>query len=257
MNTKIENQTKEKVSGSAAADETVDADEVIDIEEFAKAKRKVPKAKKYRIRIDKQKFVVNVSAMTGRELLNLAGKTPATNFMISQKTHGGEARKIGYDEKADFTAPGVERFMTLPLDQTDGEGIAENTRRQFILPEQDREFLDARGLPWETIGGAGGQWLLIHDFPVPANYNIEKVTAALMIAPGYPDAQIDMVYFYPALVRTDGKAINALAQQSLDGKTFQRWSRHRTAQSPWRPGEDNVSTHLILVEGWLEKELGR
>lgn len=96
---------------------------IIDIEEYAKAGRPVPtKAHSYRIRIDKEKFVVKVPAMTGRELLNLAGKTPATNYMISQKFRSGEAKKIGYDEKADFTAPGVERFMTLPLDQTDGGG---------------------------------------------------------------------------------------------------------------------------------------
>lgn len=119
MNNKTEFETKEKATGAVAVG-TVDV-EIIDIEEYAKAGRPVPtKAHSYRIRIDKEKFVVKVSAMTGRELLNLAGKTPATNYMISQKMHGGEARKIGYDEKADFTQPGVERFMTLPLDQTDG-----------------------------------------------------------------------------------------------------------------------------------------
>lgn len=104
--TKIENETEE----------------IIDLEEFAKSNRKPPKAKSYKIRIDKQKHVVNVSAMTGRELLNLAEKVPSTNYMISQKFRGGEAKKIGLDEKADFTTPGVERFMTLPLDQTDGGG---------------------------------------------------------------------------------------------------------------------------------------
>lgn len=115
MNIKTELETIETATGAVAPD-----DEIIDIEEYAKAGRKPPKAKRYQIRIDKQKFVVNVPAMTGRELLNLAGKTPATNYMVSQKMHGGEARKIGYDEKTDFTQPGVERFMTLPLDQTDG-----------------------------------------------------------------------------------------------------------------------------------------
>ncbi len=98
-------------------------EEIIDLEEYAKTGRKPPKAKRYRIRIDKKHYVVEVSAMTGRDLLNLAGKTPATNFMISQKFQGGEARKLGYDEKADFTQPGLERFMTLPLDQTDGGRI--------------------------------------------------------------------------------------------------------------------------------------
>jgi hypothetical protein len=98
----------------------VETDEVIDIEEYAKSGRKPPRASRYRIRIDKQYHVVGVSRMTGRELLNLAGKTPATNYMISQKLHGGQVRKIALDEPVDFTAPGVERFMTLPLDQTEG-----------------------------------------------------------------------------------------------------------------------------------------
>jgi hypothetical protein len=95
-------------------------DEIIDLEEYAKAERRPPHARRYRIRIDKQYFVVSVPFMTGRELLNLADKTPATSYLISQKLRGGEARRIGLDEKADFTTPGVERFMTLPLDQTEG-----------------------------------------------------------------------------------------------------------------------------------------
>lgn len=130
-------------------------------------------------------------------------------------------------------------------------------RRQFILPERDREYLDACGLPWETVIDARNQWLLVHDFPVPDGYNTKKVIAALMIAPGYPDGQLDMIYFYEPLARADGRAIKALADQQLAGKIFQRWSRHRTAANPWRPGEDDVSTHLALVEGWLEKELKR
>lgn len=95
-------------------------DEVIDIEEYAKSGRKPPRARAYRIRIDKQIYTVEAQAMTGRELLTLAGKIPVTNYMISQKLRGGQAKKIAYDEKADFTTPGVERFMTLPLDQTEG-----------------------------------------------------------------------------------------------------------------------------------------
>lgn len=101
-------------------EQTNEVDDIIDLEEYAKQNRKPPRARRYRIRIDKKHYVVEVPAMTGRELLNLAGKTPATNFMISQKFQSGEAKKLGYDEKADFTQAGVERFMTLPLDQTDG-----------------------------------------------------------------------------------------------------------------------------------------
>ncbi|MGB8508425.1 MAG: E2/UBC family protein [Pyrinomonadaceae bacterium] len=127
-------------------------------------------------------------------------------------------------------------------------------RRQFLLLEADREHLDARGLAWETIIDSAGRWLLVHEFPVPDGYNLRSVTAAVQIGACYPDAQLDMVYFHPPLVRTDGRAIGALSNQLIDGKTFQRWSRHRTGQNPWRPGEDDIAAHLSLVEHWLERE---
>jgi hypothetical protein len=110
----------EKTGKTDAPDVEV-TDEVVDLEEYAKAGRKPPRARRYKIRIDKQHYVVEVSSMTGRELLTLAGKTPVSNYMVSQKMRGGEARKIGLDERVDFTTPGLERFMTLPLDQTEGE----------------------------------------------------------------------------------------------------------------------------------------
>lgn len=105
---------------SEGATGAAESDEVIDLEDYARGGRTPPKAKKYRIRIDKVKYEVSVSSMTGRELLELASKTPAERFMLSQKLHGGQVKPVGLDEAADFTAPGVERFMTLAKDQTEG-----------------------------------------------------------------------------------------------------------------------------------------
>lgn len=127
-------------------------------------------------------------------------------------------------------------------------------RREFALPKADEEHLEARGLPWETLN-SGGQWLLTHNFPVPGGYNHDQVSVAVLISSGYPEAQLDMVFFNPALARLDGKAIKATqAKQQLDGKEWQRWSRHRTAQNPWRPGVDNIETHFLLINDWLERE---
>lgn len=94
--------------------------EIVDLEEYGRSNRKPPPAKRYRIRIDKQHYVVDVPSMTGRQLLLLAGKTPPDRWTISQKFHGGRTQPIGLDDAVDFTAPGVERFMTLPLDQNEG-----------------------------------------------------------------------------------------------------------------------------------------
>lgn len=107
-----------KEDAGANLDEVVD--ETVDLEEYAASGRRPPRAKRYRIRIDREHYVVDVPSMKGRELLRLAGKTPPEQWMITQKLHGGEVKKIGLDEKVDFTAPGVERLMTLPLDQTEG-----------------------------------------------------------------------------------------------------------------------------------------
>jgi len=127
-------------------------------------------------------------------------------------------------------------------------------RRQFDLLPEDEQFLEEYGLPWETIVD-GSQWVLIHDFPLPAGYNHAKVTAAIRMETGYPQSELNMVYFYPALARVDGRQIGATqATQALDGKVFQRWSRHRTGANPWRAGQDNLGTHIILVEDWLERE---
>jgi len=127
-------------------------------------------------------------------------------------------------------------------------------RRQFDLPPEDQKFLDDYGLPWETVVD-GSQWVLIHDFPTHEGYNHTTTTAAIRIETGYPMTELNMVYFLPALARKDDRAIGATeSPQQIDGQTYQRWSRHRTANNPWRPGQDNLGTHIILIEDWLQRE---
>ena len=130
-------------------------------------------------------------------------------------------------------------------------------RRDFCLPEADKAFLNGRGLPWETFVDGSQRWLLVHDLPVPTGYNHPTVTAAIMIPPAYPDVGLDMVYFSPDLARLDGRAIPAIAAHNAMGRVWQRWSRHYSPENPWRVGEDDLSTHLILIEHWLKRELKR
>ncbi len=93
---------------------------VVDLEDFCKEDKKVPKGKRYQIRIDKEKYVVDSSDITGKQLLELAGKTPTERYVIYQQLKGGNTSKIEETMVVDLCAPGVERFMTLPLDQTEG-----------------------------------------------------------------------------------------------------------------------------------------
>lgn len=94
----------------------------LDVEAFAKEKpgNKKPPAKRYRIRIDREVRVVNVPAMTGREILALVSMTPESHKLYELE-RGRPPRPVGPDEWVDFTRPGVERFQTIPLDPTEGE----------------------------------------------------------------------------------------------------------------------------------------
>lgn len=223
--------------------------EEVDVEEDVKAGRPVRPAKRYRIRIDKEKVVSDRRIVTGRYVLGLVGKTPE-GYLLSLKQRGGHVDEVEADEAVDLAERGVERFMTLKRDPQEGYEM----RRKFELPEGDVEHLESLGLPWETIVDGGSQWLIIQGFRVPSGYNVTTATVALFIAPSYPDVQIDMAYFSPALMRSDGKGIPQISNQPIDGRTFQRWSRHRTDADPWRPGIDNVGTHLVQVNEWLRRE---
>ena len=228
------------------------AEELIDIEEFAKAGKPVPPGKKYRIRVDKENFTVDTSTIKGREILGLVGKSP-DKYNLYQHIRGEKPKLVGADETVDLTAPGVERFSTMKIENTEGEERA--SRRSFKLPREDEEFLSSAFEFWEAIVDANTQWVIIERFSLPAGYNVGEATVALRIAPTYPDVQIDMVYFDPALSRTDGKTIGGLTPINIDGRSWQQWSRHRVGNDAWRPEIDDIQTHLLYVTAFLEGEL--
>jgi hypothetical protein len=99
------------------AEETV---EEADLEQLAKAGKKPPKAKRYRIRVDDKHFVVEKPRITGREILTVAGKIPPESFILTMKVRGGGVKTIELNDVVDLTQPGVERFNTLPRQVQEG-----------------------------------------------------------------------------------------------------------------------------------------
>ncbi|WP_309713552.1 multiubiquitin domain-containing protein [Armatimonas sp.] len=91
----------------------------VDIEEFAKRGEPLPLAKVYRLRIDDHHYVTDAEKLTGAELLALAGKTPA-GYHLRQRMRGGQVRPVTPEQVVDLREPGVERFMTIPKENTDG-----------------------------------------------------------------------------------------------------------------------------------------
>lgn len=123
-------------------------------------------------------------------------------------------------------------------------------RRRFLLSSDDTEYLDNAFPEWEAIDG---RWILIHNFPIRPGFTIQSATAAIQIPATYPETKLDMVYFNPAVLRADGKAIGATGYTAtIDGKPFQRWSRHYRA-GEWQANEDNLATHVMAIRDWLDR----
>lgn len=221
------------------------------IEEYGKGCQLVPAAHNYVLRIDKEDKNWKHPAITIVQLLALVGKDPAKFNVLKFYSNNPKPVMVGAQEEIDLLEKCLVRFVTQPKTQTDGF----SGRRQYRLPAEDEEHLNALAYPWEVIS-SGSIWLLLENYPLPEGYTAKTTTLALLIPPAYPAAEIDMAYFYPALAKTSGRGIAAIAMQSIDGKNFQRWSRHRQA-GDWRPGIDSIITHLSLVDNWLNDDVNR
>jgi hypothetical protein len=228
----------------------------VDIEQYSKEGKKIPESGViYFFKIDGHRHQVSSTKIFGKQLLDMAGHHGKHHeFDLYQKFSDGQRVKIEPDTEVDLSAFGVEKFITICKTNTDG---LQNPKRDFALPEVDVEYLKAKKFLWETISLNNQKALIIYDYPVPSGYNVKIVTIALMIASGYPEAQIDMAYFTPDLKRNDGIGIRSAEHHNLAGQTWQRWSRHRTAANKWRPGVDDLSSHLAYVDQWLTAELKR
>jgi hypothetical protein len=210
-------------------------------------------AASYRIKIDGKKYITDKPHLTGSELLTLAGKANVNQHSLHLILKGGGTELIKLCDKVDFTKPGIEKLFTIPLDMTEGF----EPRKEFDVLPEDESFLNSLNLTWEAIFQGGIRRIIVHDYPIPNGYNLDKARLNIRIESGYPDNQIDMVYFYPALNRLDRKPIKAIATDQFDSVQWQRWSRHRTHQNKWRPGIDNIASHFAAINSWLLTELNK
>jgi len=224
----------------------------VDIEEYGKQCKEVPPAHHYKIRIDKDHYIVKGPVVTGKQLIELTKKTPVSHYdVFAFYSNQPKPKKIGLDEEVDLLQKCLIRFVLQPREQKDGREM----RKHFTLPVEDIDFLNQMGLEWECIS-EGSLWLLIYGYPMPKGYQVTEATVGLQIVPNYPAVEIDMAYFHPMLQKNSGHGINATTPQMIDGKTYQRWSRHRQP-GEWKPGVDNLCTHLSLVDNWLLNDLNR
>lgn len=246
--------------------------DIVNIEEYGKQCKPVPPARIYKVKIDKNYYDWPKPSINIFELINLElphNTKPVEVYKFLNTTPKPIKLKPG--ELVDLTEKCLVRFTIQPKEQEDGlqtnplliaktqlEDVEDEVklRRDFSLPQEDIEFLDNLGVPWEAIGNQPSMWVLIKDYPIPEGYNVAKAEVALLITPTYPATEIDMAYFMPPLIKNSGRTIKNLLEQALDGRKFQGWSRHRKV-GEWRPGVDSIQTHLCLVDNWLIRDLER
>jgi len=69
------------------------------------------------IKIDGEPFEIRDPVITGRQILELAGKHPASDYVVLQYLPDGLLEDIRLDETTDLRAKGVERFITFKSDR--------------------------------------------------------------------------------------------------------------------------------------------
>ena len=200
-------------------------------------------------------LTIDTPVIKVRKALELAGVSTDQGWHIYLIVEGHDKREMGLDDDIDLTTPGIEKLRLTPKDVDNGEA-ASSVVRQFRLLPADETYLDSAYPGWQAIVENARQWLLLPEYKMPAGYTQNVVSLAIEVPPTYPMAQIDMFYLFPAGLLLTGVPIPATeASEMIQGKQHQRWSRHRSGRSVWRPGVDNVMTHIALVESALMKEV--
>lgn len=190
-----------------------------------------------------------------RDALIKADIDPNAGWTIRLKIRGEPKRKVTLDDVIDLTHPGIERLKLIEDKINNGEAAAP-IQRQFRLLDKDEQYLDSCGLLWETVDDRR-RWLLVHHYPLPDGYTEKSCCLAIEVPQNYPAAEIDMFYCLPHLVLVRGTSIPQTEyRQVIQGREFQRWSRHRDP-GQWSPVRDSVLSHLGLVEESICREVAQ
>ena len=190
-----------------------------------------------------------------REALLKAGFDPDKDWIIVLRNADGKIQ-LGIDDEVDLSKEGIEKLRLTPREINNGDSArTPSAESAFALLPSDDEGFRRRGFAPRRVVEGGRRWLIFGGYPLPKGLSPPAVAVALEIPPSYPRAEIDMFYCHPAVRRDDGVTIPQTgAKEVIEGRTYQRWSRHRGAKSRWDARTDTVLTHLTLVDGALAAE---
>lgn len=180
-----------------------------------------------------------ISGFVARKLAKLA-----SNYALWLDVPGGHDQKVGDCDLIDLGKPGVERFITI-IDQT--------TEGRELIPAGDQAFLESRDFSFEVINDAGNLGVILKDYPLLAGkYDHDTADVLIILPSGYPDVPPDMFYTSPRL-KLAANGLEARATKvthNFAERSWQRWSRHCR---DWRPGVDGLQTMVARVRVALDE----
>ena len=132
----------------------------------------------------------------------------------------------------------------------------DNLRKDFDLPEEDIQFLESLNLKWEAVQDGNARAVILYGFLMPQPFQPTEVNLMIKMPNDYTSgAALDMFFTDAAIIRADGIAIKALTESAaFHGKKWWQWSRHYPKGTKWRPGTDNLGTHISFVQHVLDEE---
>ncbi len=195
----------------------------------------------YKFKVDDRHLAWGKPVISGAVLRELAGIQ--AGYSLYQEVRGGHDLEIGPADTVDLSKAGVERFITVIKETTEGRGP---------LPSRDREYLDGHGIAYEMVVDGGQVGVVLKDIPLPeGKYDSAKADVLVLLPPGYPDVPPDMFFTLPwvKLAAVGRYPSRADVPHPFVGKSWQRWSRHSTE---WRPGLDGLHTMIARARHAIE-----
>ncbi|MBX7123262.1 MAG: multiubiquitin domain-containing protein [Opitutaceae bacterium] len=197
--------------------------------------------REFKFTIDNCQLEWGKAVISGAVLRRLADVKPG--YALYLEVRGGQDREIGPNDLIDLSTPGIERFITV---------LAQTTEGQQALPSRDRDYLQAHGIDYQLSVDVGTAGVVLRNMQVPAGkYNHEHADVLILLPNGYPDVCPDMFFLKPWLqLQASGRYPTcADVAHGFAGQQWQRWSRH---SSEWRPGIDGLHTMIARFRRAVE-----
>ncbi len=193
----------------------------------------------FKFTIDDRQFDWGKPIISGKVLKTLADVPADTYDVYLEVRGGGQDVLIRDSDLIDLSKPGIERFITLIRDTTEG---------LTALPEADQRYLDSHGFNAQVTSDGPHTGVVLKQIQLPiGKFNHSVADVLVILPPGYPDIAPDMFFCNPWLTLTSVGRYASCADQphAFQGCSWQRWSRHN---SNWRPGVDGLHTMIKRIE---------